>query len=129
MLSARVSEFPTLSKKEQVDIIHNALDASPTIAFDKFAALLHTWLEVLSEQTADDRRVLLDAYASEILSNPDKLVQLHMDGIVGVFLRLEPNQQKAVITTLRTILDDMSDAERRRLIALIPDSIKQMLDV
>ncbi|MYB29467.1 MAG: hypothetical protein F4Y18_00270 [Cenarchaeum sp. SB0663_bin_5] len=129
MLSARVSEFPRLPKNEQVDVIHHALDASPTIPFDKFSTLLQTWLEVVSEQEAEDRRVLLEAYASEILSNPDKLVQLHMDGIVDVFLGLEPNRQNTIITTLRMILSDMDDNDKSKLIALTPESIKQILDI
>ena len=129
MLSARVSEFPRLPKNEQVDVIHHALDASPTIPFDKFSTLLRTWLEVVSEQGAEDRRVLLEAYAGEILSSPDKLVQLHMDGIVEVFLGLEPNRQNTIITTLRMILSDMDDNDKSKLIALMPESIKQILDI
>lgn len=129
MLSARVSEFPRLPKNEQVDVIHHALDASPTIPFDKFSTLLQTWLEVVSEQEAEDRRVLLEAYASEILSNPDKLVQLHMDGIVDVFFGLEPNRQNTIITTLRMILSDMDDNDKSKLIALTPESIKQILGI
>ncbi|MYB47654.1 MAG: hypothetical protein F4245_02435 [Cenarchaeum sp. SB0678_bin_8] len=129
MLSVRISEFPGLPKEEQIDIIRNALDASPTIEFDKFAALLQTWLEILSDQTADDRRALLDAYAGEILSDPAKLAQLHMDGIVGVFLKLDTNRQNVIIATLRSILNDMSDADKARLILLMPDSIKQMLNI
>ena len=129
MLSARVSEFPRLPKNEQVDVIHHALDASPTIPFDKFSTLLRTWLEVVSEQGAEDRRVLLEAYAGEILSNPDKLVQLHMDGIVEVFLGLEPNRQNTIITTLRMILSDMGDDDKSKLVALMPESIKQILDI
>lgn len=129
MLSARVSEFPRLPKNEQADIIHHALDASPTIPFDRFSTLLQTWLEVVSEQGVEDRRVLLEAYAGEILANPDKLVQLHMDGIVGVFLGLEPDRQGAIVATLRMILSDMDDNDKSRLIALMPESIKQILDV
>lgn len=129
MLSARVSEFPRLPKNEQIDIIHHALDASPTIPFDRFSTLLQTWLEVVSEQGAEDRRVLLEAYASEILSNPNKLIQLHMDGIVEVFLGLEPNRQNTIITTLRMILSDMDDNDKSKLIALTPESIKQMLGI
>lgn len=129
MLSARVSEFPRLPKNEQVDVIHHALDASPTIPFDKFSTLLRTWLEVVSEQEAEDRRVLLEAYAGEILSNPDKLVQLHMDGIVEVFLGLEPNRQSTIITTLRMILSGMGDDDKSKLVALMPESIKQILDI
>ena len=129
MLSARVSEFPRLPKNEQVDVIHHALDASPTIPFDKFSTLLRTWLEVVSEQGAEDRRVLLEAYAGEILSTPDKLVQLHMDGIVEVFLGLEPNRQSTIITTLRMILSDMGDDDKSKLVALMPESIKQILDI
>lgn len=129
MLSARVSEFPRLPKNEQVDVIHHALDASPTIPFDKFSTLLRTWLEVVSEQGAEDRRVLLEAYAGEILSNPDKLVQLHMDGIVEVFLGLEPNRQSTIITTLRMILSGMGDDDKSKLVALMPESIKQILDI
>lgn len=129
MLSARVSEFPRLPKNEQVDVIHHALDASPTIPFDKFSTLLRTWLEVVSEQGAEDRRVLLEAYAGEILSTPDKLVQLHMDGIVEVFLGLEPNRQSTIITTLRMILSGMGDDDKSKLVALMPESIKQILDI
>ena len=129
MLNSRVSEFPHLSKEEQTEIIINALDASPTLPFPTFATLLQTWLEILAEIPPEQRRNLLEAYATEILLHPEKLIKLHLDGIVGVFMALDPAQQNAILDTLRTILNSMDDNDKNRLMLLMPDSAKTMLNV
>lgn len=129
MLRMRVAEFPGLSAEEKVEVINNALEASPTIPFPTFAKLLRTWLEVVAELPPDQRRVLLETYAGELAAAPQKSVALHVDGILGVFKELGKAERDAIGESIRQIIGEMAPERRRRILLLMPGSARSMLEV
>ena len=129
MLRMRVAEFPRLSGEEKVEVINNALEASPSIPFPTFAKLLKTWMEVVAELPPAQRRILLETYAGELAAAPEKSVALHVDGILGVFRELDEAERGAIGESIRQIIGGMRVEHRRRILLLMPTSAKEILGI
>ena len=129
MLTRRMSEFPRLPAEEQDEIVANALEASPSIPFPVFAKLFGTWLEVLAGMDGVGRDALLAAYARGIAAAPARVAALHMDGLVGVFAAMGPAGRETLSASIRQILAGMEPEPKRRILLLMPDTVKTMLGV
>ena len=53
ILHKRLTEFFSMNQEDRKEIINNALQAGPTIPFDKFSTLFKTWLETLCNMSEE----------------------------------------------------------------------------
>ncbi|MGC1708221.1 MAG: hypothetical protein WA799_00255, partial [Nitrosotalea sp.] len=96
ILQKRLSEFFSMSKEDKMEIINNALQAGPTIQFDKFSTLFKTWLEVLCNLSEEQRRTMFSTYIIEITSHPEKMIAFNLDGILEIYLSLTDEQKNKI---------------------------------
>ena len=127
ILKKRMVEFFSLSEAERVEVINNALEAGPTIPFPNFAKLFKTWLKILTTLTEEQREGLFLAYIVEVTSKPQKLVAFHVDGILEIFLSLHKEQQEILANTIKKIINNLDEEERRRIFLVIPENAKKHL--
>lgn len=109
-----------MSSSDKAEIINNALAAGPTIPFDKFTKLFKTWLEVLGNLSEEHRTDMFVSYITEIIANPHKLVSFNLDGILEIFLSLTPDQKNTISNSIKQIVNDLGDDEKKRLSMIVP---------
>ncbi len=124
ILEKRLSEFFSMSQEDKKEIINNALQAGPTIPFDKFSTLFRTWLEILAVQSDEYRTIMFSTYINEIVSHPEKLVLFNLDGILEIYLSLSKEQRSAISSTIRKIVNALDDNSRKKLGLIIPEKAK-----
>jgi len=124
ILKKRMVEFFSLSEPERKEIINNALEAGPTIPFPNFAKLFKSWLKILTTLSEEQRYGLFSAYIIEVSQSPQKLINFHLDGILEIFLTLEKNEKEILANTIKKIINNLSEAEKRKILIVIPDNAK-----
>ena len=124
ILKKRMVEFFSLSEPERKEVINNALEAGPTIPFSSFAKLFKTWLKILTTLSEEQRYGLFSAYIIEVSQSPQKLINFHLDGILEIFLTLEKNEKEILANTIKKIINNLSEAEKRKILIVIPDNAK-----
>jgi len=127
ILKKRMIEFFTLSEPERIEIINNALEAGPTIPFPNFSKLFKSWLKILVTLSDDQREGLFSAYIIEVSQHPQKLITFNLDGILEVFLTLEKNEKEVISTTIKKIINNLDNEQKRRVLLVIPDNAKKHL--
>lgn len=127
ILKKRMEEYFTLSEPDRLEVINNALEAGPTIPFPNFAKLFATWLEILATMPQDRRVVLMSAYISEILKDPQKLILFNLDGILEIFIALDKTHQDTLSGSIREIISNLTDQQKRQLFLIIPQNAKAKL--
>ena len=93
-----------MNQEDKKEIVNNALEAGPTIQFDKFSALFKTWLEILCNLSEDQRTVMFSTYINEIVIHPEKLVSFNLDGIFEIYLSLSHDQRFLLSSTIKKIV-------------------------
>ena len=129
ILKKRMVEFFSLSEEEKDEVIGHALDAGPTIPFPNFAKLFKTWLEVLATLPEEQRCTLFQAYVTASIESPQKLVEFNLDGILEIFLTLSAREKETISSTVRGIIDELDESEKRILLLMIPDNAKAHLKI
>jgi len=124
ILKKRMMEFFSLAKPDQDEVINNALEAGPTIPFPNFAKLFKTWLKILASLSEEQREGLFSAYITEISQNPQKLISFNLDGILEIFLTLEENEKESISNTIKKIINNLGEEQKRKLMIIIPDNAK-----
>ncbi len=124
ILKKRMVEFFSLSEPERKEIINNALEAGPTIPFPNFAKLFKSWLKILTTLSEEQRYGLFSAYIIEVSQSPQKLINFHLDGILEIFLTLEKNEKEILANTIKKIINNLSETEKRKILIVIPDNAK-----
>ena len=124
ILKKRMMEFFSLSKPDQDEVINNALEAGPTIPFPNFAKLFKTWLKILATLSEEQREGLFSAYITEISQNPQKLILFNLDGILEIFLTLEENEKEAISNTIKKIISNLGEEQKRKVMIVVPDNAK-----
>jgi len=127
ILKKRMVEFFLLSEPERKEIINNALEAGPTIPFPNFSKLFKSWLKILTTLSEEQRYGLFSAYIIEVSQSPQKLINFHLDGILEIFLTLEKNEKEILGNTIKKIINNLSEAEKRKILIVIPDNAKKHL--
>ena len=127
ILKKRMVEFFSLSEAERKEIINNALEAGPTIPFPNFSKLFKSWLKILTTLSEEQRIGLFSAYIIEVSQSPQKLINFHLDGILEIFLTLEKNEKEILANTIKKIINNLSEAEKRKILMVIPDNAKKHL--
>jgi hypothetical protein len=129
ILKKRLIEFFSMSSSDKIEIINNALQAGPTIPFDKFSKLFKTWLEILSTLTEEQRTVMFMTYINEITKNPQKIILFNLDGILEVYLSLNQGEKDTISKSVKKITDVLDDNKKKRLLLTIPDRAKIELGI
>lgn len=129
ILQKRLSEFFSMSDADRQEIINNALEAGPTIQFDRFATLFKTWLEVLCNLSEEQRTIMFNAYISEISHNPEKIISFNLDGILEIYLMLTDEQKKAISNTVKKIINSLDDNSKKRINLIIPERAKKEIGI
>ena len=124
ILKKRMIEFFSLSEEEKKEIINNALEAGPTIPFPNFSKLFKSWLKILTTLSEEQRTGLFSAYIIEVSQSPQKLINFHLDGILEIFLTLEENEKEILANTIKKIINNLNEEEKRKILIVIPDNAK-----
>ena len=127
MLKKRMMEFFSLEEQDRKEVINNALEAGPTIPFLNFSKLFKTWLKILAGLSEEQREGLFSAYIVEISQNPQKLILFNLDGILEIFLTLEENEKEVISKTIKKIISELKEEQKRRIQIIIPDNAKKYL--
>ena len=127
ILKKRMVEFFSMSESEKKEVINNALEAGPTIPFPNFSKLFKTWLEILTTLSEEQREGLFSAYIVEVSQNPQKLITFNLDGILEIFLTLKENEKEILSDTIKNIINNLNEEEKRRMMIVIPDNAKKHL--
>ena len=129
ILHKRLSEFFSMTQEDKSEIINNALQAGPTIPFDKFSTLFKTWLETLCNLSEEQRSVMFSNYINEITRHPEKLIAFNLDGIFEIFKSLSADQKSILSATIRKIIGMYDDKDRKKLYMIIPEMAKNEIGI
>jgi hypothetical protein len=124
ILKKRLSEFFSMNQEDKKEIINNALQAGPTIQFDKFSTLFKTWLEILCSLSEEQRTIMFSSYINEVVNHPEKLIAFNLDGIFEIFMSLLPEQRDVLLKTLKKIVEKFDEKDRKKLGLIIPERVK-----
>lgn len=129
ILKKRMSEFYSMSDQERNVLIENALEAGPTIPFPNFSKLFKTWLEVLADETEENRKILVSSYVNEITNFPQKLIAFNLDGMLEIYLTLDDSKKMIINNSLKLIIEKLESDAKRKLMLIIPNMLKNELGV
>jgi hypothetical protein len=127
ILHKRLSEFFSMTQEDKNEIINNALQAGPTIPFDKFSTLFKTWLETLCNLSEEQRTIMFSSYINEILHHPEKLIAFNLDGIFEIYMSLSTDQKSILSTTIKKILASFDDNDKKKVYMIIPEMAKNQI--
>ena len=129
ILKKRMTEFFSRNQDDKSEIIVNALNAGPTIPFPNFSKLFKTWLEVLATINNENREDMFSNYFRHILISPEKIILFNLDAIFEIFLQIDKEKQKILISSIKTVFDKLDDESKRKMILLTPDSARILFNV
>jgi hypothetical protein len=129
ILKKRIMEYFQMPDQEKKQLINNALEAGPTIPFPNFAKLFKTWLEILTTLPEEQRSSLFAAYINEISYSPQKIISFNLDGILEIFLSLDPAKQEIISQSVKKIIGNIEDTRKRKLLIVIPDNAQEKLKI
>ena len=119
-----MTEFFSKNQDDKSEIIVNALNAGPTIPFPNFSKLFKTWLEVLATINNENREDMFSNYFRHILISPEKIILFNLDAIFEIFLQIDKEKQKILISSIKTVFDKLDKESKRKMILLMPDSAR-----
>ena len=129
ILKKRMVEFFSKDELEKKEIINNALEAGPTIPFLNFSKLFKSWLKIIANLSEEHREGMFVAYITQSLLSPEKLISFNLDGILEIFLQLEENEKETISKTIKKIIGNLSDEERKKILIMIPNNAKNHLKI
>ena len=128
ILKKRMTEFFSKNDEDKSEIILNALNAGPTIPFPNFSKLFRTWLEVLATIDIKNREDMFSNYFKQILISPDKIILFNLDAIFEIFLQVDRQKQEVLISSIKTVFDQLDEESKRKMRLLAPDSAKELFN-
>ncbi len=69
------------------------------------------------------------AYIKQSLLDPEKLIAFNLDGILEMFLELEENEKEIISNTIRKIIGNLNDQDKRKILIMIPNNAKNHLKI
>ena len=129
ILKKRMIEFFSKEEADKKEIIYNALEAGPTIPFLNFSKLFKSWLKIIANLSEEHREGMFVAYIKQSLLDPEKLIAFNLDGILEMFLQLEENEKETISNTIRKIIRNLNDQDRRKILIMIPNNAKNHLKI
>ena len=128
ILKKRMTVFFSKNDEDKSEIIINALNAGPTIPFPNFSKLFRTWLEVLATIDMKNREDMFSNYFKQILISPDKIILFNLDAIFEIFLQVDRQKQEVLISSIKTVFDQLDEESKRKMRLLAPDSAKELFN-
>ena len=128
ILKKRMTEFFSKNQDDKSEIVVNALNAGPTIPFPNFSKLFKTWLQVLATINNENREDMFSNYFRHILASPEKIILFNLDAIFEIFLQVDKEKQKILISSIKTVFDKLDDESKRKMILLTPDSARMLFN-
>jgi hypothetical protein len=122
-------EFFSKEEEDKKEIIYNALEAGPTIPFLNFSKLFKSWLKIVANLSEEHREGMFLAYIKQSLVHPEKLIAFNLDGILEMFLQLEENEKETISNTIKRIIGNLNDEERKKILIMIPNNAKVHLKI
>jgi len=129
ILKKRMIEFFSKEEADKKEIIYNALEAGPTIPFLNFSKLFKSWLKIIANLSEEHREGMFLAYIKQSLLDPEKLIAFNLDGILEMYLQLEENEKEIISNTIRKIIGNLNDQDRRKILIMIPNNAKNHLKI
>ena len=129
ILKKRMIEFFSKEEEDKKEIIYNALEAGPTIPFLNFSKLFKSWLKIIANLSEEHREGMFLAYIKQSLLDPEKLIAFNLDGILEMFLQLEENEKETISNTIRRIIGNLNDQDKRKILIMIPNNAKNHLKI
>ena len=129
ILKKRMIEFFSKEEADKKEIIYNALEAGPTIPFLNFSKLFKSWLKIVANLSEEHREGMFLAYIKQSLVHPEKLIAFNLDGILEMFLQLEENEKEIISNTIKRIIGNLNDEERKKILIMIPNNAKVHLKI
>ena len=129
ILKKRMIEFFSKEEADKKEIIYNALEAGPTIPFLNFSKLFKSWLKIIANLSEEHREGMFLAYIKQSLVHPEKLIAFNLDGILEMFLQLEENEKETISNTIKRIIGNLNDEERKKILIMIPNNAKVHLKI
>ncbi|MDC0451210.1 hypothetical protein OAL59_04670 [Nitrosopumilus sp.] len=129
ILKKRMIEFDSKSESEKTEIINNALEAGPSIPFLNFSKLFKSWLKIIASISEEHREGMFLAYITQSLLSPEKLIAFNLDGILEIFLQLEENEKETISNTIKKIIKNLNDDQRKKILIMIPNNAKDHLKI
>ena len=129
ILKKRMIEFDSKSESEKTEIINNALEAGPSIPFLNFSKLFKSWLKIIASISEEHREGMFLAYITQSLLSPEKLIAFNLDGILEIFLQLEENEKEIISNTIKKIIKNLNDDQRKKILIMIPNNAKNHLKI
>jgi len=129
ILKKRMIEFFSKEDEDKKEIIYNALEAGPTIPFLNFSKLFKSWLKIIASLSEEHREGMFLAYIKQSLLDPEKLIAFNLDGILEMYLQLEENEKETISNTIRKIIRNLNDQDRRKILIMIPNNAKNHLKI
>ena len=124
ILKKRMTEFFSKNEDDKAEIIINALNAGPTIPFPNFSKLFKAWLEVLAEINVENREDMFSNYFRHILESPEKIILFNLDAIFEIFLQVDKEKQKILISSIKNVFDRLDGESKRKMNLVTPDSAR-----
>jgi len=128
ILKKRMTEFFSKNQDDKSEIIVNALNAGPTIPFPNFSKLFKTWLEVLATINNENREDMFSNYFRHVLISPEKIILFNLDAIFEIFLQIDKEKQKILISSIKIVFDKLDEESKRKMILLTPDSARMLFN-
>jgi len=122
-------EFFSKDELDKKEIINNALEAGPTIPFLNFSKLFKSWLKIIANLSEEHREGMFLAYITQSLLSPEKLISFNLDGILEIFLELDENEKETISNTIKKIIGNLNDEERKKILIMIPNNAKNHLKI
>ena len=129
ILKKRMIEFFSKDESDKKEIIYNALEAGPTIPFLNFSKLFKSWLKIVASLPEEHREGMCKAYINQSLLEPEKLIAFNLDGILEMFLQLEENEKDTIAKTIKKIIQNLDESDRKKILIIIPNNAKIHLKI
>jgi len=91
--------------------------------------LFKSWLKIIANLSEEHREGMFLAYIKQSLLDPEKLIAFNLDGILEMFLQLEEKEKETISNTIRKIIGNLNDQDKKRILIMIPNNAKIHLKI
>ena len=91
--------------------------------------MFKSWLKIIANLSEEHREGMFLAYITQSLLSPEKLISFNLDGILEIFLELDENEKETISNTIKKIIGNLNDEERKKILIMIPNNAKNHLKI
>jgi hypothetical protein len=70
---------------------------------------------------------MFSSYIREIINAPQKLINFNLDGILEIFLSLDNSKKEIIANSVKRIISQLDENQKRSLFLIIPENAKKQL--